>query len=412
MNGYRTSHNEPTPELLNACDQLGMLVLDENRRMGTNAEPLSELSRQIRRDRNHPSVFMWSLANEEWNLQSTSTGASIMQVMQNLVHSMDSTRLCTAAMNGRGAVLASVRCWTSTASIINWDNRIRSTPGNPTGPSSARKLGAGHDRGIYTNDAVNGYVWGYDIENSAVGWGEPAEVWWPILLLPVRGLPAGSPGRALIIAASRRPTAGPASTRISASWTPAVFRRTISIITRPTGRSNPCCTFFPHWNWTPGQPINIWAFGNCQAVELFTNGVSLGRQTLNVQGHVEWDNVPYAPGTLQAIGYNNGVAVITNTVVTTGVPAAIALIPDRSTILADGRDVSVVTVAVLDSQGRVVPTATNEINFSISAGGTILGVGNGNPSSHEADKGSNQRAVFNGLAEVIVQSISNPVQSP
>ena len=76
----------------------------------------------------------------------------------------------------------------------------------------------------------------------------------------------------------------------------------------------PVLHLFPHWNWaTPGQPINVWAFGNCQAVELFTNGVSLGRQALNVQGHVEWDNVPYAPGTLQAIGYNNGVAVITNT---------------------------------------------------------------------------------------------------
>ena len=127
----------------------------------------------------------------------------------------------------------------------------------------------------------------------------------------------------------------------------------------------PVLHVFPHWNWsTPGQPINVWAFGNCQAVELFTNGVSLGRQTLNVQGHVEWDNVPYASGTLQAIGYNNGVAVITNTVVTTGAPAAIALWPDRSTILADGRDVSVVTVAVLDSQGRIVPMASNLVNFA------------------------------------------------
>jgi hypothetical protein len=169
----------------------------------------------------------------------------------------------------------------------------------------------------------------------------------------------------------------------------------------------PVLHLFPHWNWsTPGQPINVWAFGNCQAVELFTNGVSLGRQALNVQGHVEWDNVPYAAGTLQAIGYNNGVAVITNTVVTTGVPAAIVLIPDRSTILADGRDVSVVTVAVLDALGNIVPTASNTVSFAAS-GGTILGVGNGDPSSHEADKAS-QRAVFNGLAEVIIQSLSQP----
>jgi hypothetical protein len=147
-------------------------------------------------------------------------------------------------------------------------------------------------------------------------------------------------------------------------------------------------------------------FRQLRAVELFTNGVSLGRQALNVLGHVEWDNVPYAAGTLQAIGYNNGVAVITNTVVTTGAPAQIALWPDRSTILADGRDVSVVTVAVLDALGRVVPTASNTVAFAVS-GGAIIGVGNGDPSSHEADKAS-QRSVFNGLAQVIVQSTSQP----
>ena len=170
----------------------------------------------------------------------------------------------------------------------------------------------------------------------------------------------------------------------------------------------PVLHVFPHWNWsTPGQPINVWAFGNCQTVELFTNGVSLGRQTLNVLGHVEWDSVSYAPGTLEAIGYNNGVAVITNTMVTTGAPAQIALWPDRSTILADGSDVSVVTVAVLDALGNVVPTASNTVNFAVS-GGAIIGVGNGDPSSHEADKASSQRSVFNGLAEVIVQSTSQP----
>jgi hypothetical protein len=164
---------------------------------------------------------------------------------------------------------------------------------------------------------------------------------------------------------------------------------------------------FPHWNWpTPGQNINVWAYGNCQAVELFVNGASQGRQTLSVLGHVAW-NVSYAAGTLQAIGYNNGVAVLTNTVVTTGAPAAVALIPDRSTILDDGRDVSVVTVAVLDAQGNVVPTAANNITFSIS-GGAIIGVGNGNPTSHEADKASYQRAVFNGFAQVIVQSTNQP----
>jgi len=105
---------------------------------------------------------------------------------------------------------------------------------------------------------------------------------------------------------------------------------------------------------------------------------------------------------IQAIGYNYGVATITNTIATSGAPASIAIVPDRSTILDDGQDVSVVTVEVIDAQGRVVPTATNSIHFTVT-GGSILGVGNGNPSSHEADKAV-QRSVFNGLAEVIVQS--------
>ena len=100
VNAYRTSHNAPTPELLDACDRLGMLVLDETRRFGWDSESLGQLERMMRRDRNHPSVFAWSLANEEWDLQGTAQGASVIQTMQNLAHSLDSTRKCTAAIDG------------------------------------------------------------------------------------------------------------------------------------------------------------------------------------------------------------------------------------------------------------------------------------------------------------------------
>ena len=213
VTGYRTSHNEPTAELLNACDQLGMLVLDENRRLGTNAEPLGELGRQIRRDRNHPSVFMWSLANEE-SLQGTATGAAIIQVMQNLVHSMDPTRLCTAAMNGN---------WGSGFSgVLDVQGFNYSLGGMDGFHSSYPKQGAmGTEtastvttRGIYTNDTTAGYCAAYDIQNSGVSWGEPK--FGGLITMPVPGLPAGFAGQALIIAASRRPTAGPALTRILA----------------------------------------------------------------------------------------------------------------------------------------------------------------------------------------------------
>jgi len=405
VNGCRTSHNEPTAEFLDACDQLGMLVLDENRRLGTNAEPLGELSRQIRRDRNHPSVFMWSLCNEE-PLQTTSTGASIIQVMQNLVHSLDSTRLCTAALNDWGVGFSLVLDVNGfNYSLGSQDTFHASYPHEPIIGTETSSLVS--DRGIYTNDTVDGYIWGYDIENSAVSWGESAEVWWPYY--DARPwVSGGFSWTGFDYRGEPTPYGWPCINSHFGTLDTCGFPKDNFYYYQANWTLKPVLHVLPHWNWgTPGPPVNIWAFGNCQAVELFTNGVSLGRQALNVLGHVEWDNVPYAPGTLQAIGYNNGVAVITNTVVTTGTPAAIALWPDRSSILADGQDVSVVTVAVLDSQGRVVPTATNLITFTVS-GGAILGVGNGDPSSHEADKGSSQRSVFNGRAEVIIQSTDQP----
>jgi beta-galactosidase len=404
VNAYRSSHNEPTAELLDACDQLGMLVLDENRRLGTNAEPLSELSRQIRRDRNHPSVFMWSLCNEE-TLQGTTTGASIIQVMQNLVHSMDSTRKCTAAMSGGwGSGFSPV------LDVMGFNYNLGGIDGfhssYPTqsciGTETSSEVGT---RGVYTNDTSAGFVTAYD--NNAVGWGETAEAWWQFYL----ARPWSSGGfcwTGFDYRGEPTPYGWPCINSHFGVMDMCGFPKDIFYYYQANWTLKPVLHLFPHWNWsTPGQPINVWAFGNCQTVELFTNGVSLGRQTFNLQGHVEWDNVPYAPGTLQAIGYNYGVPVITNTVVTTGQPAAIVLTPDRDTILADGRDVSIVTVSVVDARGDVVPTATNEIYFSVSGSGAILGVGNGNPSSHEADKAS-QRAVFNGLAQVIVQSAVQP----
>ena len=409
VTGYRTSHNAPTPELLNACDQLGMLVLDENRRLGTNAEPLSELSRQIRRDRNHPSVFCWSLANEEWNMQTAAVGQTIMGVMQSLVHSLDSTRLCTAAINN-GSLGGTG--FTAVLDVQGLNYNIPGAldsyhPGNPNSPIIGTEVGSTvTTRGIYTNDTVNGYVASYDVFTTSglpnpVTWGETAENWWQIYA----ARPWASGGfdwTGFDYRGEPTPYLWPCISSHFGAMDSCGFPKDLFYYYQANWTLKPVLHVFPHWNWTPGQTLNIWAYGNCQTVELFTNGVSLGRQTLNTQGHVEWDNVPYAPGTLQAIGYNNSVPVITNTVVTTGTPASIALTPDRSTILADGRDLSVVTVSVLDSQGLVVPTASNNIVFSIT-GGAILGVGNGNPSSHEADKAT-QRMVFNGLAEVIVQS--------
>jgi len=263
-------------------------------------------------------------------------------------------------------------------------------------------------RGIYTNDVANRYVWSYDIASPGASWTSSAEAWWS----EYYGYPWSSGGfnwTGFDYRGEPTPYYGPSPTPwpcISSHFgimDTCGFPKDLYYYYQANWSLKPVLHVFPHWNWpTPGQTINVWAFGNCDAVELFVNGVSQGRQTLSVLGHVAW-NVTYAAGTLQGIGYRNGHPVITNTVETTGTPAKIALWPDRRTILADGRDVSIVTVAVLDSSNRVVPIATNLVNFTIT-GGAIIGVGNGNPTSHEADKGSNQRSVFNGFAQVIVQS--------
>jgi beta-galactosidase len=143
----------------------------------------------------------------------------------------------------------------------------------------------------------------------------------------------------------------------------------------------------PHWNWPnkTGQNIDVWAFSNCKEVELFLNGQSLGKKEMPHLSHLQW-NVKYEPGTLSAKGYDDNGKIIAETKVkTAGTPAGIALAPDRAMIHADGEDCSVVTVAVTDSQGGIVPTANNLIHFEISGPGKIIGVGNGDAICHEPD---------------------------
>jgi beta-galactosidase len=404
VNAYRTAHNAPTAELLDACDQLGMLVMDETRRFGMDTESLGQLQRMVLRDRNHPSVFCWSLANEEWAMQGTGDGYTVVTAEQNLVHSLDSTRLCTAAVNSSyspGGIISATDVKGFNYCLDQIDGFRGSNPGSYIiGTETASTV---TDRGIYTNDATRGYVWGYD--TAPIYGTARAEDWWPFYA----ARPWSSGGfcwTGFDYRGEPSPYSWPCINSHFGVMDTCGFPKDIFYYYQANWTLKPVLHLFPHWNWqTPGQPVNVWAFGNCQVVELFTNGVSLGKQSLNMQGHVEW-SVPFAPGTLQAIGYNNGVAVITNTIPTVGAPAAIALVPDRDVILSDGRDVSVITVQVLDAQGRVMPTSSNLINFTVT-GGSIIGVGNGDPSCHEADKAS-QRSVFNGLAQVIVQSTYAP----
>ena len=171
--------------------------------------------------------------------------------------------------------------------------------------------------------------------------------------------------------------------------------------------NEPVLHLFPHWNWSgkEGQEISVWVHSNCDEVELFLNGVSLGKQTVTPLHHLEW-KVKYAPGKLVAKGVRKGVPIETARE-TTGAPAAIRLTPDRSVLAADNADLAVVKVEVVAAQGRVVPVADNKITFTLTGPAKLIGVGNGDPTCHELDKGDS-RSAFNGLAQAIVQTTSTP----
>jgi len=165
---------------------------------------------------------------------------------------------------------------------------------------------------------------------------------------------------------------------------------------------------FPHWNWPgkEGQDIDVWCHSNLEKVELFLNGTSLGVREVARNSHVSW-KVGYKPGTLEARGYKAGQQVLVDKRETTGGPAKLLLRPDRLEIMADGEDVSLIEVRVLDNEDRLVAVADNAVVFRLAGNGKIIGVGNGDPSSHEPDK-AHQRRAFNGLCMVIVQSAKEP----
>ena len=415
-NGYRTSHNPPTPELLDACDRLGMLVMDETRMMSSTPEGLSQLERLVRRDRNHPCVVIWSIGNEE-PIQGTPRGARVAETMKRLVRELDPTRPITEAMNyGWGQGLSSVvdvqgfnyagGRGRDLAKVI--DDFHREFPGKPTvGAETASTVST---RGIYENDKVKGYVSAYDINHPP--WASTAEEWWPVYD-ERKFLSGGFAWTGFDYRGEPTPYGWPCISSHFGILDTCGFPKDLFFYYRAWWGSKPVLHLFPHWNWSgkEGQGIDVWCFSNLDSVELFLNGTSLGAQEMKRDSHVDW-KVKYNPGVIEARGSKDGKVVLTDKRETTGSPARLVLHADREKIAADGEDVSVVSVEVVDSQGRTVPVAMNQVDFKLSGPGRLIGVGNGDPSCHEPDRPSApdkaQRSAFNGLCMAIVQALRQP----
>lgn len=385
-NAYRSAHNSPTPELLEACDRLGMLVMDENRLVGSDELHLRWFKEQVLRDRNHASVAIWSLGNEEFTVQGIPSGGRTAATMQALVKRLDPTRpvTCNAAVGNEFTginTVIEVRGWSYHIGKDNMDAYHAAHPSQPNvGSEQGSTVGT---RGIYTADAARGYVTAYD--DNAQEWSNTAEQW--MTFFSTRPWTSGGfIWTGFDYRGEPTPYRWPCISSHFGIFDTCGFPKDNFWYYQSWWTTQPVLHLLPHWNWTgrEGQEIDVRALSNCDEVELFLNGKSLGRQTLAPYAQLKW-KVAYAAGILSAKGYKTGKPVAETKVETTGAGAAVQLTPDRATINADGEDLSLVTVSIADAQGRIVPTAGNLVNFELEGAGRIIGVGNGDPSCHEPD---------------------------
>ncbi|MFB3388444.1 beta-galactosidase GalA [Flavobacterium sp. LAR06] len=381
-NAYRCSHHPPTPELLKACDELGMLVIDETRLMGINDYHLNDLKRMIERDRNHPSIFCWSVGNEEWNIEGNIVGERVTNVMQGFAKSIDSTRPVTVGISsGFKSGISSVVEIMGYNYLGNGDidahrNEFKNQPGMGTEEGSTFAT-----RGVYFTDDAKHYQSAYDKKprpsfySIEEGWKFYAER--PYLAgvffwtgFDYRGEPT--------------PYGWPSVTSYFGMMDVCGFPKDNVFYLKSWWGTEPVLHILPHWNWSgmERKEIDVWAYSNCDEVELFLNKKSLGKKKMELNGHLEW-KVKYEAGTLEAVGYKNDKKVLTEVQKTTGNPEKIKLSVDKENLL--NSNVVVVTAEMTDKKGLHIPTANDEITFSIK-GGKILGVGNGNPTSLECDK--------------------------
>ena len=402
-NAYRCSHHPPTPELLDMCDSLGLLVLDENRMLSSTEGGLKDLTTMLYRDRNHPSIFMWSMENEEW-IQGTVTGTRILETMVETTHKIDPTRPVTAAMNhGRND-----NGYSDVLDVVGYnygDKKLAYVKDHEKYPKRiefcTETTSFISTRGEYKNDWGKGYVSTLGLWQP--GWGPlPGEDWADIVKYPFLGglfVWTGFDYRG-----EPTPYQWPCVTSHFGFMDICGFPKDGYYAYKAAWTNEPVVHIFPHWNLPEkeGDSIKVHCYTNCDEVELFLNGKSIGKQKAIPYTKLIWPLI-YQPGKLEVRGYKLGKMVTKDIVETTSAPSEVVLNSDVNMLKADGCDVAIIKIAIKDAKGRVVPTANNLVKFSIEGPGRIIGTGNGNPSSHEPDKAT-QRMAFNGYCLVLVQS--------
>lgn len=412
VNAYRTSHNPPTAELLDACDSLGMLVMDETRLLNSSPEYMNQFERMIKRDRNRASVFMWSIGNEEGWIHTNSAGKRIAQTFIAKQKELDPTRTCTYAADvpnvfyGINEVIP-VRSFNYRQYAVADYHRD-----HPNQPIIGTEMGSTvTTRGEYEKDTVRGYVPDQDI--TAPWWASTAETWWKLAANNDYWL-GGFVWTGFDYRGEPTPYQWPNINSHFGIMDMCGFPKNIYYYYQSWWTDKDVLHISPHWNWRGkgpgwnkpvGDSIDVWVNTNADNVELFLNGKSKGKKNMPRNSHLKW-TINYEPGTLEAVAYKKG-KKLTSKVETTGLPVEVKVTPYKTTIVADGKDAAIINISVVDREGREVPDADNLIQFEIEGPGKIIGVGNGDPSSHEPDKcmdGAWQRRLFNGKCQIIIQS--------
>lgn len=428
VNALRTSHNPPAPELLDLCDKMGILVMDEafdhwleaknpfDYHLDYTAWHARDLTDMVLRDRNHPSIILWSIGNEIPE-QRNPQGGKMAAELASLVKKYDATRFITSACNNIES--ANKNGYTQALEVagINYnpaeyDKQHKEFPTrNFIGSETASALST---RGVYHMPADSPIYKTTDLQcssydNCVVPWGSSAEDGWKAV--KDRDFIAGTfVWTGFDYIGEPTPYDYPAHSSYFGFIDLCGFPKAPFYMYQSQWTSKPVLHLLPHWNWTPGQMIDVWAYTNCDEVRLFLNGKALGAKLFADQQsfHLSW-KVPFEPGKLLAIGYKKGVEVIRDQLETAGPAYRISVSADHPRIHAGGQDLSFVTVKVLDAHGVLVPDAENLLNFKLSGPGSIAGVDNGNEISLESFKG-NKRKAFHGMALVVIKGANAPGQ--
>jgi beta-galactosidase len=439
-NGIRTSHNPPAPELLELADEMGFLVMDEAFDMWAKAKNpydyhldwaawhKKDLQDQVLRDRNHPSVIIWSVGNEipeQWGdtAKNDTSGRMIARELVGIVQSLDTSRPIVTANNEPNKHNQIILSGVFDLIGYNyhheqWADFPKLWPGKKmivTESTSALETRGYYD--LYPADSIRRWPVRWDIpftnpngsftvsayDHVSAPWGSTHEE-------SVKALMKSDHVSGMFIwtgfdyLGEPTPYSWPARSSYFGIVDLAGFPKDVYYMYQSVFTETPVLHILPHWNWKKGDTVDVVAYYNkADNVELFLNGESLGTQKKQVDDlHVTW-RVPYEAGVLKAVSRKNGQVFLTREVSTAGKPERILLKADRSRISADGRDLSFITATIADKNGITVPDANNLIRFKINGPGFIAGVDSGDPVSHESFKGD-QHTALNGLALAILQS--------